>query len=122
MRSSPLWLLVVLFAGCRPTTVVETAGSLGCFRDQKEPQGRPNTTGRDLDGFLLSDPKMTTELCIQTCSSKGFAFAGTQWKTECFCGTSYGKSGRADNCNLPCAGNPHEMCGGDLANSVYRVR
>jgi hypothetical protein len=122
MRSDLLWLLVVSLAGCRPTTTVEAVVSLGCFHDQKEPQGRPNTSGRDLDGFLLSDTKMTTELCVQTCASKGFPFAGTQWRTECFCGTSYGKSGRAENCNEPCAGNPHEICGGNLANTVYRVR
>ena len=123
MRPSPPWLLIVFLVGCRPTVTV-SAVSLGCFRDQGA-QGRPNptgTTGRDVDGLLVTETNMTTERCVEACSSTGFSVAATQWRVQCFCGNSYGKSGPAANCNQPCAGNPHEICGGDYASSVYRVR
>jgi hypothetical protein len=95
------------------------ATSLGCFKDQEDPTG---TTGRDLDGFNENAPGMTAEMCTQTCTSKGFPYAGTQYGTWCFCGTSYGKSGKADNCNMKCGGAGNEICGGTWANSVYQLK
>jgi hypothetical protein len=92
---------------------------LGCFRDQGDPTG---TSGRDLDGLAINDQGMTTEMCTQTCARQGFPYAGTQFWTWCFCGTSYGKSGPADNCDATCQGNMNETCGGTWANSVYQVR
>jgi hypothetical protein len=38
------------------------------------------------------------------------------------CGNSFGRSGKANNCDMRCAGNPDEICGGDWANSVYEIR
>ncbi len=91
---------------------------IGCFKDQGEPQG---TKGRDLSGFAISDPKMTTEKCVSICREKGFKYAGTQYGTWCFCGNTYGKSGKADNCNMKCGGDNRQKCGGTWANSVYSV-
>ncbi len=92
---------------------------LGCFKDQGDPSG---TGGRDLDGFVMNKGDMTTEFCVSTCRSKGFEYASTQYSTWCFCGASYGKSGGATNCNMPCGGNNKETCGGAWANSVYVVK
>lgn len=92
---------------------------IGCFKDQGDPQG---TTGRDLSGFYYSDPAMTGQLCINTCSRLGYAYAGTQYATHCFCGDSYGASGAASNCDMPCGGSSTEMCGGAWANTVYEAR
>jgi hypothetical protein len=91
---------------------------LGCFRDQGDAHG---TSGRDLNGFVANAQSMTTEMCAQTCASRGFPFAATQYSTWCFCGTGYGRSGRAGNCNMKCGGNPNETCGGSWANSVYQL-
>lgn len=96
----------------------QTPAFLGCFKDQGDPQG---TNGRDLSGFMVSAPNMTGAQCAATCQSRGFTYAGTQYGSYCFCGNEYGKSGPAANCNVPCAGNPGEMCGGAWANSVYRT-
>jgi Leucine-rich repeat (LRR) protein len=89
---------------------------VGCFKDQGEFWG---TKGRDLDGLMWSDAQMTTEKCLQHCESRGYAYAGTQYGSECFCGNNYGKYGTASNCNMPCKGNANQTCGGDWANSVY---
>ena len=92
---------------------------LGCFKDQGDPVG---TAGRDLSGFVMNKPNMTTELCAATCRDRGFAYAGTQYSSWCFCGNSYGKSGTAENCNMKCAGNTNQICGGPWANSVYSIK
>ena len=95
------------------------ATSLGCFKDQGDPTG---TNGRDLNGFTENVPGMTAEMCTQTCTSKGFPYAGTQYGTQCFCGTSYGNAGKADNCDMKCGGAGNEICGGTWANSVYQLK
>ncbi len=96
-------------------TSVSTAGDnsyLGCFRDRKD---------RDLSGYTFNSPQMTKKLCMETCRKKGFGYAGLQYSRYCFCGNSYGRLGKADNCNMACAGNSKETCGGGWANSVYKV-
>jgi hypothetical protein len=87
---------------------------LGCFRDD---------SARDLDGASRQDPRrMGAQDCIGECRAKGFAYAGTQVASHCFCGQRYGRYGPAGNCDMACIGNPQEKCGGSWANSVYRVR
>jgi hypothetical protein len=101
-------------------TDAESAGFryLGCFKDQGDPTG---TAGRDLSGFVVNDPQMTTDKCVSLCRDKGFKFAGTQYSSWCFCGNAYGKSGKASNCNMKCSGNSNQICGGSWANSIYSV-
>jgi hypothetical protein len=86
---------------------------LGCFKDEGE------TVGRDLNGAVRSDSRMTTAMCVSECRAKGFAYAGTQYSSYCFCGGSYGKYSTANNCDMKCSGNAGETCGGAWANSVY---
>jgi len=85
---------------------------LGCFKDRKD---------RDISGFSFNAPNMTKDLCLAKCRQKGFSYAGLQYSRYCFCGNSYGKLGKANNCNMPCAGDKAQTCGGGWANSVYRV-
>jgi len=103
---------------CSPKKSISNAVYLGCYKDQGDPYG---TRGRDLSGYMFSSPNMTTELCISECRKRGFAFAGTQYGSQCFCGNSYGKFGPANNCNMPCSGNKSEICGGFWANSIYKI-
>lgn len=62
---------------------------------------------------------------IQECEElcPGWAYFGTQHGEECFCGdesSDFDKHGEASNCNVNCAGDPAEVCGGSYANSIYR--
>ncbi|BAT72175.1 conserved hypothetical protein [Thermosulfidibacter takaii ABI70S6] len=91
---------------------------LGCFRDKGDPKG---LSGRDLNGFIFSSPSMTIYRCISLCADKGFKYAAVQYGSYCFCGNSYGKYGKAQNCNMLCSGNRKEICGGVWANSVYEA-
>jgi len=86
---------------------------IGCFK---------HTWTRDLSGFTTNSPGMTTEKCAALCREKGAAYAATQFAQHCFCGNSYGKYGAATNCDMKCAGNPAETCGGSFANSVYSIK
>jgi hypothetical protein len=103
--------------GGTPTAGGQTAGQpLGCFKDQGDPAG---ISGRDLDGHVVNAPDMSTSRCLDECSRSGFAYAGTQYSTWCFCGNQYGRSGEAQNCDMACGGAAGEKCGGAWANSVY---
>lgn len=84
---------------------------LGCYKDV--------VGDRDLTGYTLNEPGMTTRKCLSACQQKGFGYAATQFGQHCFCGNSYGKHGKATNCDMPCGGNRAEICGGHSANSVY---
>lgn len=72
----------------------------------KVPQG---VSGRDLDGYMISTPYMSFEMCIRICGDKGYRYSGVQYSTLCFCGNSYDKYGRVTNCDMRCAGNPNEI-------------
>ncbi|WRT68981.1 uncharacterized protein IL334_005963 [Kwoniella shivajii] len=76
---------------------------------------------RALSGYQFSnDTAMTQELCLSTCLSKGFTYAGMEYGNQCFCGNgvTYGEwssgAGVDDSaCNEVCTGNSAENCGGD---------
>jgi hypothetical protein len=85
-------------------------GHIGCYKD---------TSAFDLDGFLERSRMNTPERCIAACRAKGFKYAGVQYGESCLCGNSYGKYGKADNCNYKCTGDSSKICGGYNANSVY---
>ena len=82
--------------------------SLGCFKD---------TSVLDLDGYLERSADNTPERCAGICKKKGFRYAAVQNGESCLCGNSYGKYGRASNCNMKCTGGLM-TCGGSSANEV----
>ncbi len=88
---------------------------LGCFKDSDP---------RDLGDYKISTTSLTIEMCIETCRSKGYRYAGAQYGRECFCGNQYGKYGTSDKCvteNYNCKGDKSKKCGGVWTNSVYRA-
>ena len=91
----------------------------GCYRDQ----GNPYTyKDRDLHAFgYNSDDSLTVESCVRECGRRGYKYAAMQYSHGCVCDNSYGKYGKADNCNMKCTGNSSEICGGEWANSVYKI-
>ncbi len=108
----------VPIASSPPVQPSATHQYLGCFKDQGT---RVGVEGRDLNGAYSNDARMTTQMCVDQCRAKGFAYAGTQRSTYCFCGNSYGRSGPAEDCSTRCAGRAEEVCGGVWSNSVYSV-
>lgn len=109
-----------------PTALVQqpaiSGGAFACMADAGNP---PGTAPRDLDGAKINDYRsMTNQSCRSTCAQQKFVYAGTQNGGTCFCGNTVGSYGPAAStsparsCNLGCAGNPNEVCGGEWTNSV----
>ena len=91
----------------------------GCYRDQ----GNPYTyKDRDIHAFgYNSDDSLTIESCVRECGRRGYKYGALQYSRSCVCGNSYGKYGKANNCNMKCTGDSSEICGGAWANSVYKI-
>lgn len=63
------------------------------------------------------------ESCVAYCKQKDYFHAGVEYGSECFCGNSYGRYGKANNCDMNCAGNPNQKGGGCYwAISTYELR
>ncbi|KAG6815134.1 hypothetical protein H0H93_010852 [Arthromyces matolae] len=65
---------------------------------------------------------MTVELCQSFCDSGAFGFAGVEFGGECYCDYSIQYPAVPDNatsCNIPCAGNANETCGGASRINVF---
>ncbi|CAM9715370.1 unnamed protein product, partial [Ectocarpus fasciculatus] len=82
---------------------------LGCFVDDSDNRVLPVGT---------TSSAMTAALCADTCV--GFAFYGTEFGEECFCGNNanYDANGEAV-CNMACSGDEAEICGGFNAISSH---
>ncbi|KIP07197.1 hypothetical protein PHLGIDRAFT_513029 [Phlebiopsis gigantea 11061_1 CR5-6] len=100
-----------------PPTTVPSVGlweSLGCFNDT----GNPRTLGV---GINTVGPN-TIESCTDACFNAGYPLAGAEFATQCFCGLDFaagsGPTPLAD-CDMPCAGNSSEFCGGPNRLNVY---
>ncbi len=91
---------------------------VGCFRDKGNPYGYKN---RDINGFGFNSKSLTIQKCINECARRGYKYAGLQYSIACFCGNSFGRFSKANNCNMPCSGNKNQICGGSWANSVYKI-
>ncbi|XP_078597027.1 uncharacterized protein LOC144873497 isoform X2 [Branchiostoma floridae x Branchiostoma japonicum] len=90
----------------------------GCYVDTN-PRKFPNAAE-------FGNSQQSTASCVSRCKSKGFAYAGTQYSNECFCGTeqnflNIGQPRPNSECNKACSGNPREKCGGTWRMSVYKI-
>ncbi|KAK4129599.1 copper radical oxidase [Parathielavia appendiculata] len=86
----------------------------GCYTD---------VPGRTINSAAYADGEdMTIESCLAFCAAKGFAYAGTEYSVECFCGSSLaaGTEKVADsNCNMPCSGDATQPCGAGSRLSLF---
>lgn len=66
---------------------------------------------------------MTVAGCTTTCKSAGYTFAGVEYGSECWCDRSIRSPGvvSATGCNMLCAGNATEYCGGSDRLTVYEI-
>lgn len=88
--------------------------------------GRDNIGDRALTGPSWRRDNTTVESCIDFCSSKGYSYAGLEYKNECFCGNGLNpkyapRDGIMGSCVMPCVGDADQICGGWAAISVYRA-
>lgn len=66
---------------------------------------------------------MTLEKCTTFCQKGGFAFAGLEYSSECYCGNTLANgatlSAFSTQCNMPCSGNAGQTCGGPNAITLF---
>jgi hypothetical protein len=94
-----------------PTYTWET---IGCVVDQ----------GRSLSYHVYPSDPVTVENCQTTCQAQGFSLSGTEFGSECWCDTDWqlgGPVAATSGCNLPCAGNSAEICGGSNRLSASQL-
>lgn len=81
-----------------------------------------------VDGFLKNatfrSGSMTIEMCNNYCGGLGYPYAGTEYGTNCFCGSADSvpeNLAPASNCYAACYGNSSESCGGNGVMSIYKL-
>ncbi|KAF4635308.1 hypothetical protein G7Y89_g2796 [Cudoniella acicularis] len=86
----------------------------GCYTE--------GTTGRALQNGNPDSATNTVESCVNTCISQGYSVAGMEYSQQCWC-DNFLYNGAAlttgTSCNMACAGNTNEICGGPSFLSVY---
>lgn len=92
-----------------------TWSAAGCYTDQTSARALPTS-------FNLAG--LTPDKCQAACAAQGFRLAGLEFGTQCFCGAAL-QNGAAPagpgSCNLACAGDATQVCGGANALSLYEV-
>ncbi|KAK7696501.1 hypothetical protein QCA50_001159 [Cerrena zonata] len=100
-----------------PPQTVPSVGlwkSLGCFSD--------NGGSRTLGNQFQPTGNFSVETCTDTCFNNGYPLAGMEFADECYCDTDFRNGGASTplaDCNMPCAGNSSEFCGGPNRLNVY---
>jgi len=107
--------------------------SAGCYTD---------ASTRILRGTYVRQSGMTTDICVNMCTSTGYTMAATEDGGECFCGSQFYKENGAgtvaasSQCSTPCngmslcskvdsckndssTGNSAQFCGGAWRANVY---
>ena len=84
---------------------------LGCYTE---------TPTRALPADNLTGGTTTVSSCAQFCAAE--EYFGVEFGTQCFCANSLGQGSVLvdDGCDMPCAGNSGQICGGVERLSVYQ--
>ncbi|KAI5359093.1 putative hem peroxidase, carbohydrate-binding WSC, hem peroxidase superfamily [Septoria linicola] len=92
--------------------------SLGCYTDSTSSRSL-----RDEQSISAGSNAMTVSECTTACKSGGYSLAGLEYGKECFCDSKIQSGGaKADiGCDMPCAGNSTEICGGSSRLNVYQI-
>ncbi|PVH74837.1 WSC-domain-containing protein [Cadophora sp. DSE1049] len=98
----------------KPKTVPSAGGYkyLGCFAE--------GLVVRALGEAFFPNDENTIERCITACYP--YKYAGAEYGRECWCGNELNGASKvsdSDFCNMPCAGNREQYCGGIVALNVY---
>ena len=80
---------------------------------------------RVLSDIIVTYSSDTTPgACAASCAVKGFTFAGVEYSDECYCGSGYldnvvPPTADTGDCNMLCAGDDSQFCGGPWRIQLY---
>lgn len=60
---------------------------------------------------------MTPQVCATFCTNSGYEYSGVEYGNQCYCSHAW-PSTWATNCNMKCAGDSTQFCGGSNALNV----
>jgi len=86
----------------------------GCFTDI--------STSRTLAATSFSGSNMTIESCIAFCAGADYLYSGLEFSQQCYCDSAIqvpSVEANATDCDMPCAGNALEICGGPNRISIF---
>ncbi|KAJ8112547.1 hypothetical protein OPT61_g5108 [Boeremia exigua] len=88
---------------------------IGCLTD--------SVYNRVLPVWQASEDSMTVAKCASSCKIAGYSIAGLEFGRECFCGDALDVSATVtdEGCDMRCAGNSSEFCGGPERLDVYAL-
>ena len=92
-----------------------SSGYLGCYTDTINPRSLSK-----LAPYTLNNAPVTSTTCISYCKANSYAFAGTEYGGECWCGNT-APSAKLDEskCTMACKGDASQKCGGNASLSLY---
>ncbi|WVQ77852.1 hypothetical protein IAR50_007549 [Cryptococcus sp. DSM 104548] len=77
-------------------------------------------TGRLLSNSSYASDDMTVDTCISFCADQGLVLAGLEYGRECYCASALASAQvLSTQCDMKCAGNTTENCGGADAIKLY---
>ncbi|KAA1470602.1 WSC-domain-containing protein [Dentipellis sp. KUC8613] len=88
--------------------------ALGCYSD--------SVIQHALSAQMDAD-EATVESCTSACFESGFTYAGLEYGGGCFCHNEldrFAAPTKSSKCNIPCAGNSAQICGGIASLTMYR--
>ncbi|TFY66199.1 hypothetical protein EVG20_g4890 [Dentipellis fragilis] len=88
--------------------------ALGCYSD--------SVIQHALTAQMDAD-EATVESCTSACFEAGFTYAGLEYGGRCFCDNELARFAvptQSRKCNIPCAGNSTQLCGGVASLTMYK--
>ncbi|GKT44524.1 WSC domain-containing protein [Colletotrichum spaethianum] len=98
-----------------PSVIPDNWVALGCYTD--------SPSSRSLSYKIPSFDKFSAAQCVSQCAGLGYQFAGLEYGSECFCGNTIdnGNSPASSGCDMSCAGNRFDTCGGAGRINIYQA-
>ncbi|KAF9495858.1 hypothetical protein BDN71DRAFT_1390602 [Pleurotus eryngii] len=97
-----------------PTSTSLFYAPLGCYVDPGD--------ARVLNGGMTSSSSQTVAGCASSCAAQGFAYFGTEYGSECWCGSAIragASTAPSSDCSTPCSGKSSDICGNGNRLSLY---
>jgi hypothetical protein len=64
---------------------------------------------------------LTIDLCVQIARAAGYKYAAVQHSNECWYGNDISLFTVPETCQMPCSGDPNQLCGGLCENAICLV-
>ncbi|TDZ14852.1 WSC domain-containing protein [Colletotrichum sidae] len=80
-------------------------------------------SARALSYKVPSFDKFSAAQCVSQCAGLGYLFAGLEYGSECYCGNTIdnGNKPASSGCDMSCAGNRADTCGGAGRVNIYQA-